>query len=94
MNIYTVILSNRAKKDLIKLPIHVVRKLQAWVNAIEDSGLREIRKISGYHDETLKGDRAGQRSIRLSKNYRAIYKIDQMGKIEIINVLEVNKHDY
>lgn len=56
--------------------------------------LGEVRKIPGYHDEPLKGTRTGQRSIRLSKAYRAIYEIDQEGKIEIVKVLEVNKHDY
>lgn len=50
--------------------------------------------IPGYHDEPLKGNRTGQRSIRLSKAYRAIYIIDNDDNIEIVKVLEVNKHDY
>lgn len=53
-----------------------------------------LKKVPGYHDEALKGKRSGQRSIRLSKAYRAIYVIDQGGKIEIVKVLEVNKHEY
>ena len=94
MDIYKVILSKQAKKDLTKLPLHIVRKLVAWVDNVEDSGLSTVRKIPGYHDEPLKGNRAGQRSIRLSKGYRAIYVIDCEGKIEIVMVLEVNKHAY
>lgn len=87
-------LSTPAKRDLLKVPLHIASKLQHWVDSIEVSGLIETRKISGYHDEPLKGKRVGQRSIRLSKAYRAIYIIDHEGKIAIIKVLEVNKHDY
>ncbi|OGT44499.1 MAG: hypothetical protein A3F42_01620 [Gammaproteobacteria bacterium RIFCSPHIGHO2_12_FULL_37_34] len=76
------------------MPLHIVRKLQSWIDDVEDTGLSEVKKISGYHDEPLKGNRTGQRSIRLSKAYRAIYIIDQEGKIEIVKILEVSKHDY
>ena len=94
MDIFKVILTKLAKRALLKMPLHIVRKLQAWIDDVEDSGLSKVRKIPGYHDEPLKGDRAGQRSIRLSKAYRAIYIIDQEGKIEIVKLLEVSKHDY
>lgn len=94
MIVFKVILTKQAKKDLITLPSYIVRKLLAWVDDVENSGLSEVRKVPGYHDEPLKGDRAGQRSIRLNKAYRAIYVIDQDGKIEIVKVLEVNKHEY
>ncbi len=94
MDIFKAILTKPAKRDLLKVPLHIVRKLQAWIDDVEDAGLHEVRKISGYHDEPLKGNRTGQRSIRLSKAYRAIYIIDQQDKIEIVKLLEVNKHDY
>ena len=57
-------------------------------------GLREIRKLPGYHDEPLKGDRLGQRSIRLNKAYRAIYIQEKDGAINLIIIEEVNKHEY
>lgn len=76
------------------MPLHIIGKLQGWVDDIEKSGLYEVRKIPDYHDEPLKGNRVGQRSIRLSKAYRAIYVIGNEGKVEIVEVLEVNKHDY
>ena len=94
MEITDVVLSRRVQSELKKLPKHVVTKLLAWVKAVEDEGLRKVRQISGFHDEPLKGDRAGQRSIRLSKSYRAIYRISEDGDIEIVEVLEVTKHRY
>jgi len=53
-----------------------------------------VRKISGYHDEPLHGNRIGQRSIRLNKSYRAIYTELDSGEIHFIEIVEVNKHDY
>jgi proteic killer suppression protein len=94
LDIFKVILAKPAERALLKMPLHIVRKLQTWIDDIEDTGLSEVKKIPGYHDEPLKGNRKGQRSIRLSKAYRAIYIIDQEGKIEIVKLLEVNKHDY
>lgn len=64
-----------------------------WAFAVETYGLEEIRKVPGYHDEPLKGKRAGQRSIRLSRAYRAIYVIVR-DAIEFVSVEEVHKHDY
>lgn len=56
-------------------------------------GIQETMKIKGFHDEPLKGKRAGQRSIRLNKFYRAIYIIKD-NHITLLTVLEVNKHEY
>jgi toxin HigB-1 len=56
--------------------------------------LRDIRKLSGYHDEPLKGNRLGQRSIRLNKAYRAIYMEEIDGTVNLIVIEEVNKHEY
>lgn len=55
MDIFIVILAKQAKRDLLKTPLHVVRKLQGWVDDIEVLGLREASKVPGYHDEPLKG---------------------------------------
>ena len=57
-------------------------------------GLRECRKYKGFHDEPLKGERKGQRSVRLSKAYRAIYVELENNEYKIIEVIEVNKHEY
>ena len=94
MDIYNVEISKNALKDLKKLPVHILDKLQSWVEAIELEGLREVRKISGFHDEPIRGKkRVGQRSIRLSRSYMAFYSIKK-NKMEFIFVEEVNNHDY
>ncbi len=92
--IHTVELSRHAQKQLRKVPQHVARKLLEWVLVVEVRGLEEVRKVPGFHDEALAGKRKGQRSIRLSRAYRAIYVIDRDASVELARVEEVSKHDY
>lgn len=83
-----------ARKQLKKMPRHIVENLASWVDDVETRGLEEVRKIPGYHDEPLHGDRQCQRSIRLSRAYRAIYVVKDESEIEFVSVEEVSKHDY
>ena len=91
--IFRVEIARLAEKQLRKLPRHIVDNLLIWVAAVEHDGLEEVRKVPGYHDEPLKGDRSGQRSIRLSRAYRAIYEIKQ-DTARFVSVEEVSKHEY
>jgi len=86
-------ISRRAEKQLRKVPQHIGLNLMIWVTAVELDGLEVVRKVPGYHDEPLKGARAGQRSIRLSRSYRASYEV-RGGTVEFVSVEEVSKHDY
>lgn len=94
MDIFEVVLSKKAEQSLRKLPAYIVIKLQSWVEGVMTQGLREMRRIPGYHDEPLKGNRHGQRSIRLNKGYRAIYIIDENDTVHFVEIIEVNKHEY
>lgn len=88
-------ITRRALKELDKAPSQVQIKYIAWVKLVEKTGLMETRKIKGFHDEPLVGDRKGQRSIRLNKQWRAIYVIkNEQIEIQFIEVLEVTPHDY
>ena len=93
-DIFDVFLSPKAVKNLKKVPVNISIKLYSWVDSVSQSGLMATRKISGYHDEPLRGKRKGQRSIRLNKAYRAFYIINSNDEIEFVDVLEVNKHEY
>ncbi len=94
MNKVDVILARQAKKDVKKIPLYIATKLFEWIDQVLHDGLDEVRKVPGYHDELLSGRRKGQRSIRLSKGYRAFYVEDTQGNMEIVEIIEVNKHDY
>ncbi len=89
-----VFLSPRAERDVQRLPRAIVSRLKTWVEAVETEGLEATRRIPGYHDEPLKGRRRGQRSIRLSRAYRAIYVVMAGTDIELVRIEEVMKHAY
>ncbi len=86
-----VTLSRRAQKDLKSLLSTIVERFDRWLTAVETEGLQMVRCIRGFNDEALKGDRKGQRSVRLNRAYRVIY-IEET--FEVIEVIEVNKHKY
>jgi proteic killer suppression protein len=92
--IFEVIWGKRVQKQLERVPLQISRKFFAWVTAVRLAGLREIRKKPGFHDESLKGERAGQRSVRLNKAWRAIYVERNDLEVELIEVIEVNHHEY
>jgi proteic killer suppression protein len=82
------------QRQLKRTPGFVVKALQEWVLAVETFGLREVRKIKGYHDEPLRGERQGQRSVRLNRKWRLIYSERVDGTVHIVVVEEVTPHDY
>ncbi len=73
-------------------------KFKSWVELVETDGLEAAQAIPGFNDEALKGERAGQRSIRLHIAWRAIYTIDtdESGEevVRLLTVIEVSKHEY
>jgi proteic killer suppression protein len=90
---YEVDLS-RAKKDIRRAPTYIVDALRSWVAEVEEEGLPAVRKLPGYHDEPLRGKRKGERSVRLSKKWRAIYVETEDGEVVIVEVTEVMPHAY
>ena len=93
-DIFKVFWSRQMAKQLDGLPDHIVRKFYAWVSVVQLAGIRATRQSPGFHDEPLKGNRLGQRSVRLNRAYRAIYIERRDGQVELIEVIEVNKHEY
>ena len=91
---YLVEFSKFAAKQSERLPKTIKEALFLWKESVERLGLPEVRKSPGYHDEPLKGQRKGQRSVRLSRAYRVIYSEFEEGPIIVLGVQEVNKHDY
>jgi proteic killer suppression protein len=78
---------------LKKLPTHIVVSFQNWVEDVEVRGLEEVWKTPGYRDEPLRGGLQGLRSVRLSKAYRAYYRIVD-GAIRFVRVERIDKHEY
>jgi addiction module RelE/StbE family toxin len=82
----------RARKSLAKLPQELLKKYEKWKDIVAVSGPVGLRAIRGFHDEALRGEWFGFRSLRLSIQYRIIYRIirDECW----VDVINVNAHDH
>ena len=93
MDILTKISRSKGfEKQLGKIPDFIRKKVIFWVFLVESKGLAEVMKSPGFHDEPLKGRRCGERSVRMNKAYRMIYRVIE-DRVHI-ELLEVNKHEY
>ena len=79
-------------KNCKKLPIEIVKKYELWKDIIVRHGPEKLKEFPGFHDEKLKGQRSGQRSSRLSLQYRVIYYVER--EIVTVFVLEITPHKY
>jgi proteic killer suppression protein len=75
-----------------KLPDVVVKKYELWKDIVFRHGPEKLKEFPGFHDEKLKGGREGQRSSRLSLQYRVIYVVER--DIVTVFVLEITPHKY
>jgi mRNA-degrading endonuclease RelE of RelBE toxin-antitoxin system len=86
----------REHRDIAKtcrrLPVAIVRKYELWKDIVFRHGPDKLREFPGFHDEKLKGKRAGQRSSRLSLQHRVIYTVER--DIVTVFVLEITPHNY
>ena len=79
-------------KQCKKIPIQVLRRYELWKDLFFRHGPEILKKFPEFHDEKLKGDRKGQRSSRLSLQYRVVYKVDR--NEVTVYVLELTPHRY
>ena len=79
-------------EGLCKSARAVVKKYELWKDLVFRHGPEKLHEFPGFHDESLKGQRAGQRSSRLSAQYRVIYEVSR--QIVTVYVLEITPHKY
>ena len=86
-------ISKDAEKQIMNLPIHIQEAARSWILQVNTEGIDKVRRFPGYRDKSLRGDRYGQRCIRLNRAYRLFYR-EFKEEIIIVLILEVNKHEY
>ena len=76
-----------------RLPVAVIksarRKLTVLRAAPDD---RTLRNWKSLHYEKLKGGRAGERSIRINKQYRMVFTLDSETDPQTITILAVEDY--
>ena len=80
------------RKAAKKLPPQVLEKYEVWKELVYRHGPEKLREFPGFHDEKLRGEREGQRSSRLSLQYRIIYFVEN--DVVTVFVLEITPHKY
>lgn len=65
------------------------RKLTVLRAAVDDRSLRNWKSL---HYEKLRGDREGQRSIRLNDQYRMIFKLDEDTEPQTVTILQIEDY--
>ena len=80
------------KKICSKLPKPIVKKYELWKDIVFRHGPEKLKEFPGFHDEKLKGVHPGERSSRLSHQYRVIYSAKH--NVLTVFVLEITPHKY
>lgn len=76
-----------------KLPIAVIRsarKKLVMLRAAPDD--RTLRNWKSLHYEKLKGDREGQRSIRLNNQFRLVFLLDNEAEPKKVTILAIEDY--
>lgn len=75
------------------LPVAVIksarRKMTVLRAAIDDRSLRNWKSL---HYEKLKGDRDGQRSVRLNIQYRMVFTLDESVNPQSVTIISIEDY--
>lgn len=88
-------IENGSAKDLQKagVPLEVVEQLRNRLQFLRSApDERTLRNWKSLHYEKLKGDREGEKSIRLNKKWRLIFTIDDSQSPAKITILKVEDY--
>ncbi len=73
-----------------KLPISVIKSYRKKLLALRSIvNERDLRNLKSLHYEKLKGERNGQRSIRINDQFRLIFELDNQREPARITILEI-----
>jgi len=79
-------------KQLMSLPLDVLKRYEKWKDIVFVSGPMGLRAIKGFRDEPFRGEWQGHRSSRLNLQYRVIYRVE--ADAVMVQVVALTPHDY
>jgi proteic killer suppression protein len=86
-----LILTDRAAET--GLPFEVIKSCRIKLIYLEDAtDERDLRNWRSLHYEKLKGERDGQRSIRLNDKWRLVFELDEKEDRIVVLVVDVENH--
>lgn len=77
----------------LRLPVDVVQVARRRIRFLRQArDEQDLYAMASLHYEKLSGDREGQRSIRVNKQWRIVLEIDRdCDPLEVV-ILEINNH--
>lgn len=76
-----------------KLPIAVIKSVRRKLTALRAvTDERALRNWKSLHYEKLKGDKEGQRSIRVNKKYRIVFTLDSDADPQRVSILSIEDY--
>ena len=79
-------------KQLAGMPPEILKRYEKWKDIAMISGPVGLRRIKGFHDESLAGQWKGHRSSRLGLQYRVIYQT--VPAHQTFRIVSITAHDY
>ena len=82
----------RVDRQCAAVPQEILKRCEKWKDIAAISGPLGLRRIAGFHDETLAAAWRGHRSSRLGAQYGVIYRVlpDEL----TFQVMPITAHDY
>lgn len=76
-----------------RLPVSVIRSARRKLNLLRAApDDRTLRNWKSLHYEKLKGDREGQRSIRVNDKYRIVFELDSETEPQKATILAIEDY--
>jgi len=88
----TIVFTKAAQKSFRKAPPQVQQKLKVFVALVKRNGFSDKMDWQGFSPEMLQGERWGQYSIRLNRQWRAI--LTETHETLTLTIVEITPHDY
>jgi len=77
---------------LRRLPVEILKRYEKWEDIVRVSGPQGLRRITGFHDEALRGRGEHHRASRLGLQDRVIYRVEER-QVQVL-VIDITPHDY
>ena len=89
---WSILEHRRVDRQLGGAPREVLVRYEKWKEIVALSGPVGLRRIKGFHDESLSGKWLGHRSSRLGIQWRVLYRIEAE-EVQVL-VVSMTAHDY
>ncbi|MGC6331563.1 type II toxin-antitoxin system RelE/ParE family toxin [Rhizorhabdus sp. FW153] len=76
-----------------RLGVAIIKSARRKLTVLRAAGdVRSLRNWKSLHYEQLRGDREGQRSIRLNDQFRLVFELDEETEPQTVTILQIEDY--